>query len=45
MAKHELRGFVEMLRESQLLLIPGSFWGELDLEEIPKHLIPTAIQF
>ena len=45
---HELRGFVEKLRESQ----PphsDSFRGELDVEEmfpnIPKHLIPTAVHF
>ena len=48
MAMHELRGFVEMLRESQAPH-SGSFWGELDVEEmfpnIPKHLIPTAVRF
>ena len=48
MAMHELRGFVKALRESQPAH-SGSFWGELDMEEmfpnIPKHLIPTASQF
>ena len=44
----ELRGFVKTLRESQPRH-SGSLWGELDAEEmfpnIPKHLIPTAVQF
>ena len=48
MAMHELRGFVEKLRESQSPH-SDSFWGELDVEEmfpnIPKHLIPTAVQY